>query len=669
MLENIFNSSGIGRSTHILNVENEKLYYGSSSNIIVYEDERITPILREGSDITHLKIRDGIILCDTDNRVEINNKFHYIAEEAITAVSKTAFTIDGNIGYDFAIFSTLSQIYIIFDQKIYPLILPNIVCIDCMVENGFFIVYCGDLHGVLYKISVPLSNFVGEIPSNKNHNIFTLFESNNKPKNLEKIIDSMTYELKTNKVHEDTISSVKIGKGFVITCSHDCSLRLVDLNTLKQIDSLVGHSDIVYDCFYDHESNHILSVGADNTVISWKNENGWRDTARVGNRTNIPFFGVVKLRKKENDIIYVQDYHGSLFKYVNFQLTQSLSGNTDKVTTCDVKNDLILTGSSDFSVRIYKEGQEIARPSIHGYPIQSAVFHGKFVAIGSEESIIRVYEPTTPVENLILSRKQEEKTVQIATPSELSLTNEIKNVEIFDLNEHSLQNILCFKERKKLYGQFFSNSALAANKDLILCANKSANLKFSGIFVFYDFKAVQYIAVNNLGITKIEISPDGKYVIAVSRDRNASLYEIKDYFSDEKNEANFINKKMNESKKYLHFLSKIKIHDRAINSVSFNETGSLFATSSKDKTVKIFNMLSLECIHNQKFETEVTAIRFFENHLFVGQSNGMLSICSVDLKIIFSLKAHSKKINEIKCSFEKIITVGDDWLIRVFRRI
>lgn len=667
MLTNIFNSSGVSSKTHILNCEGDKIFFGSSSNIIIYKDEKMWPILRDGGDITHLKVRNGIILCDSENQVEINQKFYFSSNETITAVSKTDILNDQE--YNLAVFTTLKTVYVVSGEKYFKINLENVVSLDCGIIDEYFVVFCGDLHGNVHKIEIFLKDF--EISSDVSTTIDVINRFLNdsiEMKPLEEI-KPILHKIQTNKIHTDTVSSVNFTKKWLITCSHDSTIKILALEDLQLIDTLIGHADIVYDCFYDSEKNQILSIGADNTVITWEFSNGWKDVARVGNKNNFPFFGVVKFTTGQDEIVYVQDYHGSLYKYINNQLKESLSGHCGKVTSCDLNDKFLVTGSSDFTVRLFANDREIARPVLHGYPIHTVSFHNDNIVIGSEETIIRVFEQTEAIRKMIESEKNEIENVQIATPSELSLTNELKKVDKIELNEHSLQNILCYKERKKLYGQFFLNSALASNERMILFSNKSANFKFSGIFVVFDLKVVQYIAVHTLGITKIEISPDSKYVLAVSRDRCVSKYEVVDdeKFVEEESET-LINRKMCDSTAFLRFVQKSKVHERAINSLCLNSDGTLFCTTSKDKTVKIFNFSDLSCLKTIYLEKEAFPLRFFRDLLLVGQEDGTLAVFSSKYELVHSIKAHSKKINEIKCSNDLIATIGDDWLVRTYAK-
>ncbi|KRH94253.1 WD40/YVTN repeat-like domain containing protein [Pseudoloma neurophilia] len=721
MLKNVFNCAGIARSTHVLNTDGEKLFFPSSSNIIVYENEKMWPILRNGSDVKYLKIGCGIILCDTENRVEMNNRYVFNLKQPVTAINFDSSLKNKENKLQIFVFCTLSEIFLAINDKIYTFKLRDVAAIDiAQTENGMHEIFCGDLSGNLYKIVTNLDDlhFIEQKTTSQGKS-FNDFLNSRYSKDLIKIEQTTKlekYEINQIKCHDDAISSLKITRNFIITCSHDQTLKIIDRNDLTLLDTLLGHSDIVYDCFYDDKNNEILSASADNSIITWKFDKTWKNVNMIGNNSSMPFYSVVKLK---NNTIYIQDYFGKLFKYENYKIVSSLSGHSDKITTCDMFDDLIITGSNDFSVKLFKNNMEIARPTLHGYPIQSAVFSSQKMAsnnneclsgdntiiVGSEENILRVYEPTEAVFQYLKASSGDslKRPVQFAMPSDLSLTNELHRKESvnFDensnqksdfsvpLNEHSLQNYLCYKEKKKLYGQYFSNSTVCTSgNNLILCTNKSANLKFSGIFVYYDFQLVQYIASHFLTITKMEFI--GNFLFAVSRDRCISFYEIVNEFSEEKDccskddfEAKmchsnkeskiFLNKKIADSPFYLKFLYKSQIHTRAINSLSISPISHQIATCSKDKTVRILSSRNLEEEMKIECEEEPTAVRFIHkaiedtSFLAIGTVSGSFLLYDAqNFKEIFKKSLHSRKITEIKYCNGKLVTVGEDWMMRVF---
>ncbi|ELQ75599.1 putative WD40/YVTN repeat-like domain protein, partial [Trachipleistophora hominis] len=204
--------------------------------------------------------------------------------------------------------------------------------------------------------------------------------------------------------------------------------------------------------------------------------------------------------------------------------------------------------------------------------------------------------------------------------------------------------------------------------------------------VIVNFVVVQYLAVHDLGIEKIEISDDGKYVVAVSRDKSVSFYRILDTSTDspagkdsthnngnnttrfnESDAENVINKILNDSPYYLSLRKRIFSHSRRVNAASFDNLGTMFATGSKDRNVLIYSVDSLDVIETIKCEEEVTALRFHDRHLFVGLKNGMLKILKTEgYNQIYEQRIHAKSINEIKFNNNRLITISDDNMMRVF---
>ncbi|ELA48449.1 hypothetical protein VCUG_00058 [Vavraia culicis subsp. floridensis] len=738
MLKNIFNSAGIAQKNHVMCQEKNVIYYAASTNIMRYENNKITPIIRYGSEITNLKVRDGIILSDRDNYVEHNNAVIFECNDAIQAVNKSRIVKYNGMLCDVKVFCSFDKIYIFCEKCVFYVEQEGTTALDCIIVDESVFLVCGTLDGKILKFTISLAGLLGFDESGRNsfgtdctHGYEHMYREERKIEKITDIKRMHSYTVKSVKAHEDTVTDIKINESVVLSSSQDKTAKIHDLQTLEHVDTLIGHRDYVYESNFVDNHDEIISAGADNCVIVWEFKDGWKSKVRLGNLMSTPFYSALVINEKlgmleEEDMersdrkteqkneyfVIVQSYNGGMYRYCNTDLVESVSGHVDKITTLDVKNDFILTGSPDRTVRLYYKLREVARPCIHGHPIRSAVFFNDYIIVGSDESILRVYEKTSGVQKILhdidlrtsatepgsdtfgtgtVDEKcevQQEDAPFVATPSELSLTNEIRKITTpLFLNEHTLQNILCFRERKKIYAQFFANACLASNNKIILCANKSSSLKFSGIFVIVDFVVVQYIAVHNLGIENIEISNSGEYVVAVSRDKSVSFYQILDRSRShsEKNEyvrkdgknaiqidadgsEKVINKILKDSLYYLDFRKRILSHTRKINTASFDDTSTLFATGSKDRNVLIYSVDCLEVIRTLKFEEEVTALRFYRENLFVGLKNGFIKVFTNDgtYTQVYERKIHGKSVNEIKVDGNTIVTVSDDSMMRVF---
>lgn len=151
--------------------------------------------------------------------------------------------------------------------------------------------------------------------------------------------------------------------------------------------------------------------------------------------------------------------------------------------------------------------------------------------------------------------------------------------------------------------------------------------------------------------------------------------------------------KRDENNKYHLFQYNKECHSRIIWSCSFTYDGDLFATGSRDRTVKIWqksNDGKYSCISKQEFEDAVTAVEFIPfveckngvRYLLVGLNNGQIILNKITLKDSneisweklgvthsnISLGGKVKKITSIIRHKERKVQVaccGDDFTVRI----
>ncbi|GJZ01217.1 elongator complex protein 2 [Tanacetum coccineum] len=91
-----------------------------------------------------------------------------------------------------------------------------------------------------------------------------------------------------------------------------------------------------------------------------------------------------------------------------------------------------------------------------------------------------------------------------------------------------------------------------------------------------SWKAVGRLQSHSLTVTRMEFSHDDKYLLAVSRDRQLSLFYI-----DRTDDTDEVSYKL---------LTRQEAHKRIVWACSWNPCGHQFATGSRDKTVKIWTV-------------------------------------------------------------------------------
>ncbi|KAG2735042.1 hypothetical protein G9P44_001256 [Scheffersomyces stipitis] len=320
--------------------------------------------------------------------------------------------------------------------------------------------------------------------------------------------------------------------------------------------------------------------------------------------------------------------------------------------------------------RNHKTWHEFARPQIHGYDMICIdnINDSKYVS-GGDEKVLRVFEMTNSISKLLKNLcdidvvSESNQLPEAASLPVLGLSNKAANEQLEagedaqrqqDAEENNavpeekedvlatltsppledhLQRYTLFPELEKLYGHGYELTCCATSPNgmLIASACKSNSAKHAIIRVFNvrkDYQQCQQVLEgHNLTITSLEFSSDGKYLLAVSRDRSFSLWKVSD-----ESEGQFALVELN-----------LKAHTRIIWDCSWapaNSYGQFFITCSRDKQIKLWNVGNdkVELVSVVKLAEAITSVSIckiglFKNKLVaaIGLESGGISIYSVDL--------------------------------------
>ncbi|XP_053253160.1 elongator complex protein 2 isoform X1 [Podarcis raffonei] len=374
-----------------------------------------------------------------------------------------------------------------------------------------------------------------------------------------------------------------------------------------------------------------------------------------------------------------------------------ISGHFDAVQDVmwDPEGEFIISVGSDQTTRIFapwkRENKteaswhEIARPQVHGYDMQCLAMTGRFQFVsGADEKVLRVFTaPRNFMENfssisgisleelksgqmidlpegatvpaLGLSNKavfQAEDTAAQTTEEEEKLTNASSQYhenyfQPCSLTEpptedHLLQNTL-WPETQKLYGHGYEVFCVACNnaKTVIASACKASKKEHAAIILWSTttWKQIQSLPFHNLTVTQISFSPNDKFLLAVSRDRQWSLWKCNDISSMQPDPAFNLFAYTNQS---------TAVHTRIIWSCDWTPDSKYFITGSRDKKVVFWGEC---CSTEENKENDPGEIQPCSPVLDVGDSVTALSASHVlapDGSYIVAIGTESGKIHLYK---------------------
>uniref|UniRef100_A0A672TUY0 Elongator complex protein 2 n=1 Tax=Strigops habroptila TaxID=2489341 RepID=A0A672TUY0_STRHB len=409
--------------------------------------------------------------------------------------------------------------------------------------------------------------------------------------------------------------------------------------TLESV--LAGHENWVYAVHWQpsffkdgsmQQPMRILSASMDKTVIVWEpdKESGvWLEQVRVGEvgGNTLGFFDCQF--SPDGSMIIAHAFHGALHLWKQATGNKKewipevvISGHFNSVEDVkwDPEGEFIISVGSDQTTRLFapwKRKQEtevtwheIARPQVHGYDMRCLAMIGRFQFVsGADEKVLRVFRaPKNFIENFSnitgipmekLCSHQSADLPEGATVPALGLSNKavFEGMLVPNLNmlykcllepppeDHLLQNTL-WPEIQKLYGHGYEIFCVACNNSntVIASACKASKKEHAAIILWStaSWKKLQSLSFHNLTVTQLAFSPNEKFLLAVSRDRNWSLWRKQD-----SSESGPVFSCCAYTDK------NTSVHSRIIWSCDWTPDSKYFITGSRDKKVIIWGHCDL----------------------------------------------------------------------------
>ncbi|XP_072186030.1 elongator complex protein 2 isoform X1 [Excalfactoria chinensis] len=424
----------------------------------------------------------------------------------------------------------------------------------------------------------------------------------------------------------------------------------------------------------------------------------WLEQVRVGEvgGNTLGFFDCQF--SPDGSMIIAHAFHGAFHLWKQASVNKKewtpevvISGHFNSVEDVqwDPEGEFIISVGSDQTTRLFAPWKrkhetevtwhEIARPQIHGYDMRCLAMIGRFQFVsGADEKVLRVFcAPRNFIENFSnitgipvekLCPHQSSNLPEGATVPALGLSNkavfegdisarEAEDEETFNTisnqypevyfqplilteppqEDHLLQNTL-WPEIQKLYGHGYEIFCVACNNSntVIASACKASKKEHAAIILWStsSWKKIQSLPFHNLTVTQLAFSPNDKLLLAVSRDRNWSLWREEDssesgpVFSccayTDKNTA---------------------VHSRIIWSCDWTPDSKYFVTGSRDKKVIIWGQCDLSVTTEGSV---LDSIKPCSTVLDAGDSVTAVSISRVltpDGRYVVAIGLESGKIN------------------------
>ncbi|WVR05373.1 hypothetical protein IAU60_002387 [Kwoniella sp. DSM 27419] len=430
---------------------------------------------------------------------------------------------------------------------------------------------------------------------------------------------------------------------------------------------LVGHESGLTNVHWSpptaSSSPVLLSSASDNSLIIWtpsansvSTDGIWVPEHRFGaiGGRGLSFYGAIW--GQGGNSVLAGGWNGGWERWsrntegenVGWEVQAGLNGHHGEVQSVawDPRGEYLLSVASDQTSRIHAQCSvgssssprwaEIARPQIHGYDMTDVAFISPLRFVSSaDEKVTRVFDaPEGFVESLrtlgVSSRSAQEEGVRPkgATVPPLGLSNRALQkaptagdvIEKQGQNEahisisHTLTTLpteeelatsTLWPEIEKIYGHGYELVSVAASHDgkLIATASKATNLEHASVRVVstdsWDMVG-EVLAGHTLTVTRIGFSGDDKRILTCSRDRGWRVFQ-----------------REQGGQGYKPLAGDEKAHSRMVLDACWADgnghVGDMFATASRDKTVKVWipstpDATQWTCAVTVKLEEAATAV-------------------------------------------------------------
>ena len=436
-----------------------------------------------------------------------------------------------------------------------------------------------------------------------------------------------------------------------------------------KLDAVIsGHNNLISSVLWINEN--LLTASHDFSVILWHqdhNDGTWTQKAtfgQLGGNKNI-FLGAIGVV----DQILAYSYSGGFYYWKedsgNWIPQIAPTGHYNSVTDIMVCDNFAVTCSLDQTCRLWAYirpnindngdyWMECSRPMIHGYDINSITMANNQLISGADEKIIRIFDPSISTAEILQNKGitllAETRgssqvlglTTKTSSDTEINLKNNVVTEDL--LNSYTL-----WPESNKLYGHGYEISVTVVNSSgtILASACKSQTKEHSRVFLWdlTNKQKIQSLEFHSLSVTDISFSHNDQFLLTVSRDRSWCLY----YLDNE----------------YKYKISN-QVHSRVIYTCCWSPNDNVFATGSRDKKLKIWNVNG-DNLSTLAFSYPITAACFItENLLAVGLENGELIIMDIKNKLSISRIMHGDTITKLRFLSGKLYSISSDHTFRIY---
>ena len=446
--------------------------------------------------------------------------------------------------------------------------------------------------------------------------------------------DNLIYDEKLKKGHSSNVYDADFSpvENRVVTASNDCTARIWNTRTGKELSILEGHKDRVTSARYSHDGKHIVTTSYDGTARTWSSRKGKPIMTLVGNRLHSNLHALYSASFSHDGRFIAtasSDKSVMLWDARKGKPLGVFSGHTDRVNSVVFSPDdrRIVSSSNDFTIRLWDISSKRERMTLygHGRRVTSANFSpdGKKLVSCSFNGIVNIWNTDDWKPRLLF----------VQPP----------------YDECDLYNVLYYNNRRT------NTIAFSQDGNRILSASADNRIRIWDSSSGDLLLTVRFQDVNSPEVYSANFSNDGKLIVTSLRNHTLKVIDS------------------SEGKLIATFDMSVKgSHVGDVMYSVFSHNDDYIASAGSDNTVKLWDVHG-ECLLYtfEGHSDTVQCVQFShdDQYLVSASEDHTVKIWSVKNKsLVRTIPAHDQSVNFVSISPDDrlIASASSDHLIKIW---